>query len=109
MAIELPRIIAEYFEADRGKDAQAVVRCFAESAVVKDEGHTYTGRDAIRQWKDDASAKYTYTVEPFAMNAEGDRTVVTSHLAGDFPGSPADLRYFFVLADEKIAELEIIP
>src|SRR5688572_14467625 len=87
MAIELRRIIAEYFEADRGKDAEALVRCFPEGAVVRDEGHTYTGRDAIRQWKADSSAKYTYTVEPFAMAAEGDRTVVTSHLAGDFPGS----------------------
>lgn len=109
MTIELPRTIATYFEADRGKDAQAVSQCFAEGAVVKDEGHTYIGLDAIRQWKAAASTKYTYTVEPFALAVDGERTVVTSHLAGDFPGSPTDLRYFFVLADEKIAELEIVP
>lgn len=39
--------------------------------------------------------------------AEGGRTIVTSHLVGDFPGSPIDLRYLFVLADTKIAQLEI--
>jgi len=109
MAIALPKTIARYFEADRGKDALAVAGCFTKDAVVRDEGHTYVGLDAIGTWKADASTKYTYTVEPFALATEGERTVVTSHLAGDFPGSPTDLRYFFLLADDKIAELEIIP
>jgi len=35
--------------------------------------------------------------------------VVTSHVVGDFPGSPIDLRYLFVLDDDRIAELEIVP
>ena len=34
---------------------------------------------------------------------------MTSHLEGDFPGSPLDLRYFFTLDGDKIAALEIIP
>jgi hypothetical protein len=38
---------------------------------------------------------------------ERGRTVVTSHVAGDFPGSPVDLRYFFRLENDKIVELEI--
>jgi hypothetical protein len=33
--------------------------------------------------------------------------VVTAHVAGDFPGSPIDLRYAFVLAGDRIARLEI--
>jgi ketosteroid isomerase-like protein len=109
MAVELPKPIADYFNADVGTGAKAVASCFAEDAVVKDEANTYTGLDAIRQWKAEASTKYTYTVEPFAIATEGDRTIVTSHLVGDFPGSPTDLRYRFVLAGEKIAELEIVP
>ena len=31
--------------------------------------------------------------------------MVKGHVVGDFPGSPIDLRYVFVLADAKIAEL----
>ena len=107
MVIELPGVIANYFAADRGRNAETVSQCFTETAVVKDEGNTYSGRDAIRQWKADSSQKYTYTIEPFSVAAEGGRTVVTSHLVGDFPGSPVDLRYLFVLADDKISELEI--
>jgi ketosteroid isomerase-like protein len=108
MSIELPRIIADYFEADRNGNPGAVAKLFTEEAVVRDEGHTYSGQDAIRRWKADASKKYTYTVEPFAIATSAGRTIVTSHVVGDFPGSPVDLRYFFVLEDNGIANLEIV-
>lgn len=109
MMIELPKPIAGYFEADAGLSAEAIAACFTPAAAVKDEGHTYTGRDAIRRWKDESSAKYSYTSEPFSIVEEEGRIVVASHLAGDFPGSPVDLRYVFVLDGEKISELEVIP
>lgn len=107
MSIELPKGIADYFSAERSRSAEEVSRCFTETAVVRDEGSTYKGRDAIRGWKADASKKYNYTVEPFAVETEVGQTLVTSHIVGDFPGSPVDLRYTFVLDGEKIAELGI--
>lgn len=109
MIIELPGPIAGYFAADATKDADRVAQCFTQDAMVKDEGKTHRGREAIRSWKANSSAAYSYTVEPFAIATDGVRTVVTSRLAGNFPGSPIDLRYFFVLDSDKIAELEIIP
>ncbi|SIS57842.1 nuclear transport factor 2 family protein [Insolitispirillum peregrinum] len=107
MTITLTGMIAEYFAADGEKSAEAVSRCFSHLAVVKDEGKSYTGRDAIRQWASNSSRKYSYTVEPFSISTEGNRTIVVAHLAGDFPGSPVDLRYQFILDDGKIAGLEI--
>ena len=109
MSIDLPNVIDAYFKADKKGNAEAISECFTLHATVVDEGNTYIGRDAIRQWMANASTKYTYTVEPFSLAEEGGRTVVTSHLVGDFPGSPVDLRYFFVLKDGMIAELEIVP
>ncbi|MGR3455680.1 nuclear transport factor 2 family protein [Pseudooceanicola sp.] len=109
MTIELPEAIRAYFAADKKGDAQALAAWFTPDAVVVDEGNTYTGRDAIRQWMANASTQYSYTVEPFALAEEGGRTVVTSHLVGTFPGSPVDLRYFFVLEGDRIAGLEIVP
>ena len=109
MSIELPSPIAAYFSADKKANAQAIAECFTQEAVVIDEGNTYTGRDAIRQWMANASTQYTYTVEPFTIVEDDGRTVVTSHLVGNFPGSPVDLRYLFVLGGDKIAELEIVP
>lgn len=109
MSITLPRVVADYFALDKARNAQAIADCFTPGAVVVDEGNTYTGRDAIRQWMANASTKYTYTVEPFAVTEDAGKVVVTSHLVGNFPGSPVDLRYLFVLADDKIARLEIVP
>jgi hypothetical protein len=40
---------------------------------------------------------------------EAGKTVVTSRLTGNFPGSPVNLRFFFALDGDKIATLEIIP
>jgi len=108
MSLDLPRSIAAYFTADRG-DIEAVARCFTGNAIVKDEGHTYNGLAAIKEWKAKTSTKYTYTSEPFACEQKDGKTVITSRLVGDFPGSPVDLRFFFGLEGDKIASLEIIP
>lgn len=108
MTLDLPQPIAVYFTADKG-DSEAVSQCFTEHAIVKDEGRTYRGRAAIRQWKADASAKYKYTCDPLACEQKDGRFVVTNRLTGNFPGSPVNLRFCFELQGEKIATLEIIP
>ncbi len=107
MTIDLPKPIAAYFAAD-SSNGDAVAGCFTAEALVKDEGRTHIGHAAIRKWKAESSAKYTYTSEPFAVEHQNGKTVVTSHLVGNFPGSPVDLRYFFVLEGDKIGSLEIV-
>ena len=106
MSLNLPKPTAAYFTADKG-DSEAIGRCFTENAIVKDEGHTYDGLAAIKKWK--AQGKYTYTSEPFASEQKDGKTLITSRLTGNFPGSPVDLRFFFGLDGDKIASLEIIP
>jgi hypothetical protein len=105
--VTLPEPIATYFAADR-PDTEAIARCYTQDAVVKDEGHTYTGVMAIKNWKARSVAKYTYTSEPFALEQRDGMAIVTSRLTGNFPGSPVDLRFFFRLERGKIAFLEII-
>ena len=107
-SLNLPKPIAAYFTPDK-RDADAVSRCFTDDAVVKDEGRTHNGRAAIKQWKTGTSTKYEYTNEPVACEEKDGKIVVTSHLVGNFPGSPIDLRFFFKLEGDKIASLEIIP
>ena len=108
MSVDLPKLIATYFAADKA-DGEAVARCFTLDGVVRDEGHTYHGTAEIKRWKAEASTKYAYTSEPFASERQGAMTVVSSRLTGNFPGSPLDLRYFFRLEGDKIALLEIVP
>jgi SnoaL-like domain len=108
MTLDLPKPIAAYFTADKA-GAEAVSQCFTENAVVKDEGQTYRGRAAIKQWKAGVSAKYQYTSEPLACEQQDETIVVSSRLTGNFPGSPVNLRFCFGLEGDKIASLEIIP
>ena len=105
---DLPEPIAAYFDADR-HDGAAVARCFTANGVVLDEGKTHAGHAAIAAWKTDASAKYAYTATPHTLQNDGRRHVVISEVAGNFPGSPLDLRYVFVLERGKIASLEVTP
>ena len=104
----LPQPVKEYFAADR-LGANAIAACFTDHATVTDESHTWVGRDAIRQWKESATAKYRYTSEPMALDAKDGKVVVIARLTGDFPGSPVDLRYAFTLDGDKISSLEIRP
>src|SRR5262249_61508183 len=108
MTLDLPGPIAAYFAAD-GEGGEAVARCFTEAAVVKDEGRTYRGRAAIKQWKEEVSTRYQYTSEPLGCEPRDGTVVVTCRLTGTFPGSPVNLRFFFVLEGDAIASLEIIP
>jgi len=106
--LDLPEPIAAYFDADR-QDGLAVARCFTREGVVIDEGRTHAGPAAIDAWKTEASAKYTCTARPHTLEAQGRRYIVTSQVSGNFPGSPLDLRYTFILERGKIASLAVAP
>lgn len=106
-SLDLPQPIAAYFTADKG-DIESFSRCFTENGVVQDEGKTYRGLTAIKEWKANASATYQYTSVPFASEVKDKKIIVTSRVTGNFPGSPVVLRYFFHLSGDKIASLEIV-
>ncbi|MCR5858857.1 nuclear transport factor 2 family protein [Mesorhizobium sp. J428] len=108
MTVKLPESIEAYFAAEHDGSPDELAAVFTEKAIVKDAGESLVGHEAIRQWKVDYTQKYGHvTTEPFFVTTENGKTQVTAHVTGNFPGSPVDLRYFFVLAGDKIAELEI--
>ena len=104
-ALTLPEPIAAYFAAEHNPEALA--RCFTAQAVMKDEGHTYTGVDAIKAFMAEASARYSATTVPFALEREDGFQIVKAKVTGNFPGSPIDLSYRFRLERGLIAALEI--
>jgi hypothetical protein len=108
MTLVLSPTLTAYFDAQNAHDIDGLVACFAPDARVHDENEVIAGRDAIRAWKEDTSAKYKVTVEPLSETDEGDRTVVAARVSGTFPGSPAELTYRFGFdADGLIDALEI--
>lgn len=77
--LNLPEPISAYFDADK-RDGEAVARCFTREGVVQDEGQTHSGSAAIEAWKTAASAKFSYTSEPVAVEQKNGRYIVTSRL-----------------------------
>jgi hypothetical protein len=109
MSLNLPAPVAAYIAAENGDDVTARARCFAENAVVQDEGRTMNGLAAIQRWKTETKQRYHHTVEPLAAVRKDGKTVVTGRLTGEFPGSPVELQFVFGLEGERISSLEIRP
>ena len=107
MALNIPQTVAAYLAAEKAKDADALSRCFANDGIVHDEGRDYYGRDAIRQWKQEADAKYRYVLHPLDARTKGDTVTLRAQLIGEFPGSPAELDHLFKLSNNQITSLEI--
>ena len=107
MTLDIPEPVAAYLAAEETKDADALSRCFTEDGTVRDEGQDYLGRDAIRQWKQAADAKYRYVLQAVNAQTHGDNVTVRALITGEFPGSPVELDHFFKVSNNKIALLEI--
>lgn len=103
--LTLPEPIANYFASEHNPEALA--RCFQAGAILKDDGHTYEGVDAITAFLAEASVKYNATTVPFDMNDKDGFHVVHARVSGNFPGSPARLSYRFGLERGLIDSLEI--
>ena len=107
MSLDLPTAIAIHIAAENRGDTDALEQCFAEHAVVRDEGQTIEGLSAIKHWTTETKKKYQHTIEPLKCAQKDDKIVVTNRLTGNFPGSPIDLHFIFRLDGDKIATLEI--
>jgi uncharacterized protein (TIGR02246 family) len=107
MSNQLPPPLAAYYEAKNQNDIGAMLAPFAEDAVVKDEGQEHHGRAAIRSWIEHTTRRYRVTVDVKQVETINDHLIVSGLVSGEFPGSPAILRYAFTLFGSKIARLEI--
>jgi ketosteroid isomerase-like protein len=110
----LPPVISEYLAASDRGDAEAIVRCFAEDAVVVDEGQEWRGTTPIRRWRATVATAFEYTVKVTGAKALGEVDGVERHdvyvrLEGNFPGGQVDLTDRFALREGRIASLEIVP
>jgi ketosteroid isomerase-like protein len=110
MTAALPDVISRYVQSAAQADFDTLVACFTEDAAVTDEDVTHRGRAAIRQWREALASAFEYTVEVLGSEAVGEHGyLVTTHVVGNFPGSPVQLRYEFVLRGDLISELAIAP
>ena len=102
----LPAVIAAFFYAHNTGQTEDFNQLFTADALVTDEAHEYRGA-AIKTWIDGAIAKYRPIADVTDLADVGDQTIATAQVSGSFPGSPAQIRYKFILESGKIAALAI--
>lgn len=99
--------MAAYLAAEEARDREALIACFTDDALVRDEGRDHRGLDAIKNWRNGVESKFQYEVEPLDAAANGDTVALHVRLSGNFPGSPVELDYTFKIGDDKIRSLVI--
>lgn len=107
MTIEMHSTLERYFAATNQHDVAGMTADLTDDAVVKDEGRQHRGVPAIRAWAEETLQKYNFKAQPTGVAREDGRIAVRVSVAGDFPASPIAVTYWFNLADQKIAQLEI--
>jgi hypothetical protein len=107
MAIKLPQPIEIYFASINANDTDALDRCFAADAIVRDEAKAIEGLAAIKAWRVETKRKYSFTAEPLTIAHRDGKVVVTAKVSGNFPGSPINLDSTFDVRDGRVVSLEI--
>lgn len=102
--IKLNALLESYFSAET--PAQ-ICKLFSDDSVVRDEGKSYRGPNAISAWWQAAQQKYRPTVTPLSATDADGKTRVAAKVAGNFPNSPATLHFTFAVQNDHITALEI--
>jgi ketosteroid isomerase-like protein len=106
--VRLSEPLATYVKAKNAHDTNLLLTCFAEDAIVQDEGQDIRGLAAIRAWSDHTIEQYDVTMDVLNAEQTADETVVTARISGTFDGSPVDLKFGFTLQGGKISALRIV-
>jgi ketosteroid isomerase-like protein len=107
MTIKLPRIINDYVDASNAHDVKSVVACFADNALVHDEGKDFRGKKVIEDWITRTIEKYKFQFKPVTFGEDNAEVVVAIEVSGTFDGSPITLDYHFTIEGDKIGSLTI--
>ena len=103
----LPQSIATFYHASEVYDNTLLASCFAEDAILVDEGEEYRGPEAVSGHIMKANRDAKVMTEITDCVVKKGETVVTAIISGSFAGSPIPLDFHFTLNDGKIKTLNI--
>ncbi|WP_207536455.1 nuclear transport factor 2 family protein [Desertivirga arenae] len=105
--MKLPEVISELVRTQNNFDSMAYANCFAQTAVVFDEGKTHNGRKEIEHWIADANKRYESNMKPLSFEETATESILKAEVSGNFEGSPIVLSYHLHIVDELIQSLQI--
>ena len=107
MKPSLPKLIADYVEANAQLDVDGMLKPFAVDAIVQDNGHLYEGHAGLRAMLEEEVIPVRAIFTPDTVRHENDQVVVEGPAHGDFTGSPIRFTYRFRLENDAIQAMEI--
>lgn len=105
MPLNLPDAIHRFFVVG-AFDITIINQCFDPEALVIDEQQQHAGHTEIAHWRKSTGERYRYVAEPLSVARASEKPVIIARVVGDFPGSPAELRYAFALTDGTTSQLD---
>ncbi len=105
--MNLPIVITALLKAQDNFDSAAYAQCFADNAIVYDEGRTHNGPAEIKAWNEQTNAEYATILEPIDYASTTNGGILTTNGSGTFPGSPFVFKYHFEFENDKILSLRI--
>jgi len=105
--MNLHNVVAKMIAAQNNFDNDAYAACFTENATVHDEGKTHNGKNEISQWIGHSNQQYQAVMKPLTYEEAGSEYLLTAEVSGNFPGSPATLKFHIGLENELIRSLKI--
>ncbi len=108
MNLQLPEAIKIYFKASNSYESKLLAECFAEDAILYDEGRSYHGPAEIEAHIIEANNNVQVKSEITKVVEKNGETVVTATISGNFIGSPVALDYHFIIKKQKISMLQIV-
>lgn len=101
--VNLPKAVENFVAATNAHDAEALFGVFADDAVVRDDGNTFTSEAEIRGWIQSHMIGPKVVLSPTSF--EAGRLVASSN--ADLPGGPWPFAFDFVTKDDRVSDVAI--
>lgn len=111
-AFAMPAPVAAYVAATNSFDADALLACFADEALVNDQLRDYWGLDAIKAWVHREVVGVRLTMNVVEVIEHFGDAIITAEMDGDYDKAglpvPLVLAFHFALRADKIVRLIIL-
>lgn len=107
-SIPLPQPVATFYHASDVYNDDLLASCFAEDAMLVDEGEEYRGPKAVSRHIMSANRDAKVVTDITNCIEKNGETIVTAIISGNFSGSPIPLDFHFIIKSDKIKTLSIV-
>ena len=108
---QIRRPIVAFIEAINDHNTEEFLATLTDTAVITDEGQTYRGIAAIKEWSDEKCIGARVTLKVISVIDRDGKTIVTAELDGNFDKTglpdPFYMDFHFIVDGDKIAALNI--